>query len=121
MIPAIALFLFAAAVLGCLLGWNYLKGVRSKPGLIAAHLLLGAAGLEQVAILLHGQPNGDAWPSASLANTAGALLALGMVLGFATPLVRQSRQTMNTVLVGHVGVAAAGFVLFLAWAARLGH
>jgi hypothetical protein len=97
---------------------NYLKGIR-KPGLIAAHLLLGAAALEQVAMLLRGSPSGGEWPNESLVKTAGLLLAIGMGLGFATPLVRHSRQTMNTVLVGHIGAAAAGFVLFLAWLARM--
>lgn len=118
MVWPVTLFLLAAAGIGCLLGLNYLKGIR-KPGLIAAHLLLGAAGLEQVAMLLRGAPNGDAWPSESLVKTAGLLLAIGMGLGFATPLVRNSRQTMNTVLIGHIGAATAGFVLFLAWASRM--
>jgi hypothetical protein len=47
------------------------------------------------------------------------LIGLAMLTGFLTPLFgRESRQRANTLLITHVSVAAAGFLLFLAWVSK---
>lgn len=114
----VTLILIASATIGTILLLNYFKGIR-KPLLTGAHLILGAAALEQMAMLLRGAPNGDSVPFEPLAKTVAGLLAVAMGLGFATPLMRNSRQTMNLMLTGHVVVAVSACLLFLVWVARL--
>jgi hypothetical protein len=111
------LFLTAAVGLGAYLGWQYLRRVRSKPGLIALHLLLGGAGLEGVAMLLRGTPDGTVMPAGALVNTAALLLATAMISGFVTPMIakRNPRRVGSIALATHVGFGAAGFVLYVLW------
>ncbi len=111
----VTLILLAAATLGTILLLRYLKGGARRPGMIAAHLILGAAALEQMAMLLRGTPDGAGPALAGSGKFAAGMIAVAMALGFATPLVRHSRSTMNTMLTGHVALAGAGCVLFLAW------
>jgi hypothetical protein len=115
----VTLILLAAATLGTILLLHYLKGRARRPGMLAAHLILGAAALEQMAMLLRGTPDGEGVALAGAGKLAAGLIAVAMGLGFATPLVRHSRSTMNTMLTGHVTLAAAGCVLFLAWVTGL--
>ena len=65
-IPALVL-LSAAMCLGVIMGIQYLRRVRSKPVMIGVHLLLGAGGLEVLAMMLRGAPmvrrfTADPWP-----------------------------------------------------------
>jgi hypothetical protein len=114
------LFLTGAVLLGTYLGLQYLRGNVRKPGLIAAHLLLGAAGLELTAMLLRGTPSGDVTPAGRFGTVAAGLLAVAMGSGFAAPLLGpRSRQTANLILGTHAGLGALGFVLFLFWVANL--
>jgi hypothetical protein len=115
--PAIVL-LSASVALGLFLGLKYLRRVRSKPALIAVHLMLGGAGLEGMAMLLRGTPDGTVTPSGLLGNTAALLLATAMLSGLATPMIakRSPRKVGSIALATHVGFGASGFVLFLAWA-----
>ena len=116
-IPAL-LLLAAAVVLGIVLGVQYLQRRRSPPVLIGFHLLLGAGGLEVLAMLLHGTPDRRILPAGGLITIAAALVLAAMITGLLAPMVgRQSRRTMNVALALHVGVAAAGFVLLLVWTA----
>jgi len=109
----VTVLLTAAVALGCYLGWQYLKGQARKPGLTATHLLLGAGGLEQLAV---GTQGFQADASGSSGATAAVLIGLAMLTGFLTPLFgRESRRRANTLLITHVSVAAAGFLLFLGW------
>jgi hypothetical protein len=118
--PAIVL-LSASVLLGLFLGLQYLRRVRSKPTLIGVHLILGAAGLEATAVLLRGTPDGTVMPAGSLGNAAALLLATAMISGLASPMIgrRSSRAVGTTALAAHAGVAAGGFVLFLAWITKL--
>jgi hypothetical protein len=113
--PAIVL-LSASVALGLFLGLQYLRRVRSKATLIGVHLILGAAGLEGMAVLLRGTPDGTVIPAGALGNTAALLLALAMISGLATPIIgRRSRRALGPALATHASVAAGGFVLFLVW------
>jgi hypothetical protein len=116
LIPALVL-LTASVALGLLLGWRYLRRERNKPALIGVHLILGAAGLEAMAMLLRGTPDGTLIVAGTLGNAAGLLLAAAMISGFASPMIgkRSPRRTGTIALASHAGVGAAGFILFLAW------
>jgi hypothetical protein len=118
--PALV-FLSAAVALGFYLGLQYLRRVRSKPGLIALHLMLGGAGLEGAAMLLRGTPDGTIMPAGILINSAALLLATAMITGFATPMIakRNPRKVGSIALATHVGFGAVGFVLYVAWILQL--
>jgi len=117
-IPAV-LLLSGAVALGVVLGLEYLRRARSKPTIIGLHLLLGAGGLEVIAMLLRGTPDGAVMPAGGIGHAAGGLLALALCSGLLVPLVgRRSRATMNVALVTHVSVSAAGFLLCLWWFVR---
>ena len=114
----LTIILLGSAVLGILLFLKFLRGERGEPLWIGFHIILGAAALEQMAMLFRGAPNGEAWPAEGLLKTAGFLFVVAMVLGFSTPLLMgRSRSTATTALWAHVGVAGTGVLLFLAWAA----
>lgn len=117
-IPAV-LLLSGAAVLGILLGLEYLRRVRSKPTVIGLHLLLGAGGVEVIAMLLRGTPDGAVMPAGAIGHAAAGLLAFALCSGLVTPLIgRRSRATMNVALAAHVTASAAGLVLCLLWFMR---
>lgn len=117
-IPAL-LLLSGAVVLGLVLGLNYLRHERSKPALVGFHLLLGAGGLEVMAMLLHGTPNQPTSPQGGLLLPAAGFVMFAMMSGLVAPLIgRQSRRTMNVAVVVHVSLAVTGFVLLLAWVAQ---
>ncbi len=117
-LPAL-LLLTGAAILGTLLGLNYLRGVRSKPVMIGFHLLLGGGGLEVMAMLLHGTPDRQIVPGGGLMTAAAACVLAAMFTGLLAPLIgRQSRPIMNTALIVHVTVAITGFTLLLAFVAQ---
>jgi hypothetical protein len=112
------LLLTASVILGVMLGIQYLQRKRGPPTLIGFHLLLGAGGLEVLAMLLHGTPDRRIVPSGGIVTYAAGLLLAAMFTGLLVPLIgRRSRPTMNVALAIHVGVGAAGFVLFLVWMA----
>jgi hypothetical protein len=111
------ILLSAAVALGVVLGLQYLRGERSSPLVMGAHLLLGAGGLETIAMLLRGTPDGTVAEAGSLGRLAAMCLLGGMASGLL--IGRRSVQTMNVALITHIGVAAAGFLLFLGWMLRL--
>lgn len=114
----LTIILLGSTTLGILLFLKYLRGERGEPLWIGVHLILGAAALEQMAMLFRGAPNGKSWPAEGLLKTAGFLFVVAMMLGFASPLLMgRSRSNGATALWAHVGVAGTGVVLFLAWAA----
>jgi hypothetical protein len=118
-LPA-GVFLAAAAALGSFLGLLYLRGLRRKPVLIGTHLLLGAAGLEQMAIMLRGAPNGIVLEAGVLGNLAAGFVAAAMFSGLAAALLpARSRRVVDVTLATHASVGFAGLALFLAWASNL--
>jgi hypothetical protein len=115
LIPVLALFT-ATVGLGLFLGYQYLRRIPSRPTMIGIHLLLGAGGMELVAMLLAGTPDGEAALTGRLAHVAAALLLLALFTGLLAPMIgRRSRPTMNAALATHACAAGAGFVLLLAW------
>lgn len=114
-LPAV-LLLGAAVCLGIYLGVEYLRGIRSRPVMIGLHLLLGAGGLEVIAMLLKGTPDGTLVAAGTTGHAAALLLLLAMFTGLTAPMVgRGSRRVMNVALAMHASAAAAGFLLLLAW------
>jgi len=109
----VSLILIAAAGLGIYMFLKFLRGERNGGGMIATHLILGGAALEQIALLFRGAPNGEAWPSDSMLKTGAMFLAFAMMSGFAAPLLRSSSGVK--VLYVHVGIGAIGALTVLAW------
>jgi len=117
-IPIVVLLTIAVS-LGLLLGYQYLRRVRSKPVLIGMHFLFGAASLEILAMLLRGAPNGETATPGSFGKVAAAFVVAALFSGVVGPMLgRQSRTTMNVALGVHASVAATAFVLILIWVAR---
>jgi hypothetical protein len=110
--------LFGSVTLGCILVVNYLRGTH-KPVLIGAHLICGVLALEQMALLFQGTPTGETVSAGYYGRTALGLFSLAMIFGFGAPLLRNSRTASNTVLIGHVSLATAGVLLYLAWVTHL--
>ena len=117
----VVLLLSVAVALGLFLGMQYLRGVRASKVLIGVHLLLGAAGLEALARLLWGTtPDGTLLPAGTVGTVAAVLLAVAMFCGLTAPvLARRLPRTIHFAVATHVGIGAAGFVLFLLWATRI--
>ena len=117
LLPPVVL-LSLSVTLGLLLGLRYLRGERSKPVLVAAHLLLGIAGLQVMVLLLRGAPDGSRLPAGPGGSAAAILLIAAIVTGFLTPMFsrRKPRKVRSTALAFHAGFAATGFAAFLVWA-----
>ena len=109
----VSLILLASGGLGVYMFLKFLRGEHNGGGMIATHLILGGAALEQIALLFRGAPNGAAWPSDSMLKTGATFLAFAMMTGFAAPLLRSNNGVR--VLYIHVGVGAIGALMILAW------
>jgi len=107
--------LTAAVVLGILLGLGYLRRRRSNPVVVAFHLLLGLGGLETVALLLRGTPDGSAYSFGTAGKVAALLLVLAALSGLISPLLHRHwpRRVVSMTLATHACFAAAGFLVFL--------
>jgi hypothetical protein len=117
-IPIVVLLTISVS-LGLLLGYQYLRRVRSKPVLIGMHFLFGAASLEILAMLLRGAPDGTTVTPGTFGKVAAAFVVAALFTGVVGPMLgRQSRTTMNVALGTHATVAATAFVLILIWVAR---
>jgi len=110
------ILLAAAAALGLLLGSRFLRGRRNPPMLIGLHLLLGGAGLETLAMMLRGAPDGTPAPTGSLAVMSAGMLVLAMVCGLGAPvLARYSKLGANATVAVHASCAAGGIALLIGW------
>ncbi len=106
-------------ILGVILGLEYLRGVRSRPGMIAAHLILGFLAMEQMAMLLGGSPNGQAAGAGWFGKLTAFLFFLSVLAGLIASLLRHRRTGSAVALAGHVTVATAGVLAYLAWVTQL--
>lgn len=114
-IPLILLFGITAA-LGVYMGIRYLRGIRNKPMLIGIHLLLGAAGLEVMALLLRGAPDGTVLPSTTPGLVSAGLIAAALLTGFAVPiLAKPMPKSITPTLALHAGIGTAGVLLLFYW------
>ena len=116
MIPLL-LCLSASIGLGLWLGWQFFRRLNGNPIHIGFHLILGVIGLEAVAMLMHGTPDGTSTPAGTYGKVAALVLALTIITGFATSIVmrRWSRNGTGSVLVAHGVLGGIGFLMFLAW------
>jgi len=113
-IPLILLAL--TATLGLVLGAQFLRGVRSHPMLISAHLLGGAAALETVVMVLRGAADGTLPVSSSHGQTPATFLACAMFIGLLIPVIaKRSRHAVTVAVALHASVACCGVVLAAAW------
>jgi hypothetical protein len=102
-------------LIGAYLGFQYLVGVRNRPTLIGVHLLLGAMGLEIVAMLLRGAPNGTSAAPGGMGPTVGLLFGGALLTGLIVPLIaRPLPRAIGPGLALHASVATAG-IGALAW------
>jgi hypothetical protein len=120
---SVGLVIAAAVVLGLVLGWNYLKGIRN-PVLNGVHLLLGAGAFEGVALMMHGRSmlgeplEGAESVGGSMGGLVLAMLGVAMLSGLIWALVRGQWRGGTSVLVAHAGVGTLVLVFFVIWAAR---
>ncbi len=115
----LTLILAGAVILGVILGIEYLRGVRRRPGMIAAHLILGFLAMEQMAMMLRGTPAGESAGSASYGKLTAFLFFIAVLAGLIAALLRDRRTGSNIALAGHVTVATAGVLAYVAWVSRL--
>lgn len=120
MIP-VALFLSVSVALGLWLAWQFWRRERSNPIHVGFHLILGVIGLEAVAMLMRGAPDGTLSPAGTWGKVAALVLGLTIITGFATSVVlrRWSRSSTSIALVTHGVLGTVGFVMFLAWVFNL--
>lgn len=103
--------------LGLFMGWRYLRQQRNRPVHIAIHLVLGFAGLECMAMLRRGAPDGTVVAAEGLGNAAGLLLVLAVLSGLLAPILGRhfGRRPGSATLLAHATAGLGGFVLFVAW------
>jgi hypothetical protein len=113
------LVLVAAVALGAYNLTLWLRGAR-RPGLIAAHLLLGVGAAEALVVFLHNSHLADDDPARQTAKLALLLLAGAIFTGFAAPLLGKGRrQAANALLAAHVCAGLAGAFIVLTVVSRL--
>ena len=113
--PPLTLLAVNAAI-GLVLGTQFLRRRRNPPLLIGLHLLLGGSGLETLAMLLRGPPDGAPAATGSLAALAAGCVMLAMLCGLCAPvLARYSRLGANATVAIHASFAAAGLALLIGW------
>ena len=105
-----------AAALGIFMGIRYLRGTRNKPMLIAIHLLLGVAGLEVMALLLRGAPDGTTLSATTPGKFAAGLLVTALLTGLLVPILAKPKpKTVTATLAVHAGIGTAGVLLLFYW------
>lgn len=113
-VAALGATLLLGAGLGVMLWLQRLRGGR-RVGMVAAHLLLGIAALEQVAMLLGGgrDPGRAAFPALGGALVFAALFS-GLVMAIA---FGRGRRGGDAALVAHAAIGFGAVAVFLVWAA----
>jgi hypothetical protein len=115
----VVLILTAAAGLGAYMLLLRFRNER-RPGLIAAHLLLGVGGAEALVMLLHGSGLAEDSPTRGVAKLALGFLVAAIFSGFAAPMLgRNSPGVGNGLLTAHVCCGFLGFAFGLAFASQL--
>lgn len=113
--PALVVFGSTIAI-GLYMGRNYLLGRRNNRNLVAAHILVGIAGLEVFALLLRGAPDGSRFDQSQLGPAAALLLGGALFTGFITPLLAKPRPAATgPALAVHAAFGAIGFGALLLW------
>ncbi len=123
MAMTLVVLLFGTTVmLGGTMAWQYWTGGRAKKAMSAAHLLIAAAGLEGLALLLRGAPDGTQATGGALlfGYSAGAVAGLGLALAFLTgllvPLIAKPKpETAGSMIIAHASIATVAFCVLMWW------
>ena len=117
-LPSI-LLVTAAAALGAYLLLLWFRGVR-KPVLIGVHVLLGLGAAESLMVFLRMSDIPDESPARRIVLIAAGCLAGALFAGFLAAVIgKGARLAGNALLAVHVISGLAGFVIVLAFVARL--
>jgi hypothetical protein len=112
----VLLLLVATVSIGAFMAWRYWTGERNSQKLAALHFLLGAGGLEVMALVLGGAPNGAAGGGGTLGNASALVLAAALLSGLFIPIIARPKPGIIGVSVAvHAAVATSGFGIFLLW------
>lgn len=121
----VVVLLFGTTVmLGGTMAWQYWSGGRAKKAMSAAHLLLAAAGLEGLALLLRGAPDGTRAGGGLLFGfEAGAVAGLGLAAAFLTgllvPLIAKPKpESAGKLIIAHASLATIAFCVLIWWLMR---
>jgi len=121
----VVVLLFGTTVmLGGYMAWQYWCGVRAKKAMSAAHLLIAAAGLEGLALLLRGAPDGTQVSGGVLfgfpaGGVAGIGLALAFLTGLLVPLIAKPKPaSAGTMIIAHASIATVAFCVLMWWLVR---
>jgi hypothetical protein len=138
-IVLVALLFGVTAMLGGWMAFQFWTGGKVFRGASAVHLIIGVAGLEGLALLLRGAPDGTRAPAGDLGPYAAFGLAMAFVSGLCIPLIAQSKlgskpqseaqseagakaETKTGVktgaMIAHASVALVGLGALLIWLIR---
>jgi hypothetical protein len=91
-----------------------------RPVLIGFHLILGAASLETLFVFLRNSGLDSHGSASRLGMIAGGFMAIAMFSGFTAPLLGKNYRTAaNSLLATHVCSGIAGFLIVLAFMAKV--
>ncbi len=112
----VLLLLVANVSIGALMAWRHFTGERNSRGLAAVHFLFGAGGLEVMALVLRGAPNGAVGSVSSLGPVSALVLAAALLTGLFIPIIARPKPGIIGASVAvHATVATLAFGLFLLW------
>ena len=112
-----ALVVFGSTVgIGLYMGLKYLRGERNNRMLVGVHVLIGIAGLEVLALLLRGAPDGTRLATSQLGPASALLLAAALFTGFLVPLIAAPRPAATgPALAVHAVLGTVAFGALLLW------
>ena len=117
-LPVVAL-LGITVILGLVMATRQFRGLRNKPVMIGAHVLLGAAAFEPLAVALQATPGG---PTAAGGYGMATMLLIGLALvsGLVRALIVKHKPAASLPLLAlHATFAASALVLAVVVAAQL--
>ncbi len=118
-ITIVAILFAITAMFGGWLAFQFWTGGKTFKGASALHLILGAAGLEGLALLLRGAPDGTKAPAGDLGPYAALGLAFTFMLGLFIPLIAKPKPGATTpAIIAHASAATIGIGALLIWLIR---
>lgn len=118
-IALVTMLFIGTAILGGWLAFQFWTGGKTFKGASAVHLIIGAAGLEGLALLLRGAPDGTKAPLGDLGPYAGFGLAIAFMSGLFIPLIAKPRPGAATpAIIAHASIATIGLGALLVWLIR---
>ncbi len=113
----VVVLLFGTTVMvGATLAWHWWMGTKAPRWMSAVHLLIAAAGLEGLALLLRGAPDGTTAPAGWLGGASALGLAAAFITGLLVPLIAKPKPAATTpAIVAHASIATASFCAMIYW------